>query len=76
MKEAAQCGDLIAESGLTFDVAYTSVLKVRRSVDVFGRTDGLSHGVRGKLFGVILEYFIVWYHSFHCQLKLVRGFTL
>ncbi|CAN0365706.1 unnamed protein product [Ascophyllum nodosum] len=25
--EAAQCGDLIAESGLTFDVAYTSVLK-------------------------------------------------
>lgn len=26
--EAAQCGDLIAESGLTFDVAYTSVLKV------------------------------------------------
>ena len=28
VKEAAQCGDLIAESGLTFDVAYTSVLKV------------------------------------------------
>lgn len=26
--EAAQCGDLIKESGLTFDVAYTSVLKV------------------------------------------------
>lgn len=26
--EAAQCGELIAESGLTFDVAYTSVLKV------------------------------------------------
>lgn len=28
IKEAAQSGELIAESGLTFDVAYTSVLKV------------------------------------------------
>lgn len=27
-EEAAQSGELIAESGLTFDVAYTSVLKV------------------------------------------------
>lgn len=26
--EAKQCGQLIKESGLTFDVAYTSVLKV------------------------------------------------
>ncbi|CAM9307451.1 unnamed protein product, partial [Hapterophycus canaliculatus] len=28
VQEAAQSGDLIAEAGFTFDIAYTSVLKV------------------------------------------------
>lgn len=43
-EEAAQCGDLIAESGLTFDVAYTSVLKVQQQGVVFHFDASLKFG--------------------------------